>query len=241
VPFNSTHAGKSYKISLSYVHPDLPGGEYRFTDYFMRVRQESGPNIASPEELPEIKGYVSPERGVLQAWQEKDRLYSFTYTAEIENLSSGEMPWVELSVKAPGRFWKLVGEKQQYDPAHGNLSWTVKPFYDTEFLGTAEFKFLVDGRESEVFKGPEIVAIYKDLSYQKSTIPNRFNYLGKINSSINLTVDLLSSGDNLNWRNVGKPQKYIAGSNEVPMTWKDQTALRYFEFDIKTAAGEVIS
>jgi hypothetical protein len=241
VPFNSTHAGKSYKISLSYLHPDLPGGEYRFTDYFMRVRLESGPNIAPTEELPEIKGYVSPERGVLQAWQEKDRLYSFTYTAEIENLSSGEMPWVELSVKAPGRFWKLVGEKQQYDPAHGNLSWTVKPFYDTEFIGTAEFKFLVDGRESEVFKGPEIVAIYKDLSYQKSTIPNRFNYLGKINSSINLTVDLLSSGDNLNWRNIGKPQKYIAGSNEVPMTWKDQTALRYFEFDIKPAAGEVIS
>lgn len=241
VPFNSTHAGNRYRISVSFLHPDLPGGSYRFTDYFMRVRQEKEIQSGQePEIIPEINGSVSPERGILQAWQEKDKLYSFTYTAQMENLTMKEMPWVELSVKAPGGYWKLVGEKKQYDPSKGNLSWTVKPFYDSEFLGTAQFKFLVDGVESPVFEGPEIVAIYKDLSYRKSTIPNRFSYSGRVNASINLTVDLLSSEDNINWRNIGMPKKYLAASGETELTWSDQTALRYFEFDFKTADGKVI-
>jgi len=239
VPFNSTHAGNIYKISVSFLHPDLPGGAYRFTDYFMRVRQDVGGK--TEEAIPEIKGSVSPERGVLQAWEEENKLYSFTYTAQIENLTSGEMPWVELSVKAPRGLWKLVGEKKQYDPSRGNLSWTVKPFYDTEFLGTAEFKFLVDGAESPVFEGPEIVAIYKDLDYQKSTVPNRFSYSGKVNASINLTVDLLSSEDNIKWRSVGQPKKYLAGSGEKEFIWANQPAYRYYEFDFKTADGKVIS
>jgi len=188
-----------------------------------------------------IVGNVTPALGIIQAWEEKNKLYSFTYTTEIRNLSSREMPWVELSVKAPDRPWKNVGEKLQYDPDQGNLSWTVKPFYDTEFLGETEFKFLIDGMESEVFKGPDIVAMYKDLSYERSTIPNRFNYFGKVIASINLTVDLLSSDDNVKWRNIGKPQKYVAGSGEMMMIWKDQPAHRYYELDLKTANNEVKS
>ena len=105
----------------------------------------------------------------MQAWQEGDKLYAFTYSAKLKNLSSEDAPWVELLVKAPGGSWRTAGEKQQYDPAIGNMSWTVKPFFDREFLGTAEFKFLIDGVESKVFEGPEIVAIYKGLNYEKSS------------------------------------------------------------------------
>ena len=79
-----------------------------------------------------------------------------------------------------------MGEKQQYDPNKGNLSWTVKPFFDTEFLGTAQFRFLINGVESNVFEGPEIVAVYKDLSYQKSAIVGLYNYQGTINASVQL-------------------------------------------------------
>jgi len=136
---------------------------------------------------------------------------------------------------------EACSEKKQYDPSRGNLSWTVKPFYDTEFLGTAEFKFLVDGAESPVFEGPEIVAIYKDLDYQKSAVPNRFSYSGKVNASINLTVDLLSSEDNIKWRSVGQPKKYLAGSGEKEFIWANQPAYRYYEFDFRTADGKVIS
>jgi hypothetical protein len=177
----------------------------------------------------------------LQAWQDPNEFYEFTYTAHFNNLSSEERPWVELSVKAPGQSWKAKGQKQQYDPAQGNLSWTVKPFYDTEFLGKAEFKFIINGVDSKPFEGPEIVAIYKDLDFKASTSKGKYDYFGKINGSINLTVDLLGSEDNVNWRNIGKPQKYYAGSGEVQIIWKDQPPIRYYEFDIRTAAGEVIS
>jgi hypothetical protein len=237
VPFNSTHAGKTYRISLVYNHSGLPGGEYRFTDYYMRVRQEGGHVTA----LPVVVGNVSPSRGVVQAWQESDKLYSFTYTVKLENLSSGETPWVELLVKAPGQSWKARGEKQQYDPAQGTLNWTVKPFYDAKSLGTAEFKFLINGAESQVFKGPDIVVIYKDLNFNRSTTAGKFNYFGNINASINLSIDLLSSEDNVHWKTIGQTQNYTAGSGEVPKKWKDQPAIRYYEFDIKTADGKVIS
>ena len=239
VQFNSTHAGNTYEISVRYINSRLPGGEYRFTDDYMRVVQENSSSI--PSKLhPDVIGNVSPRRGILQAWQEADKLYAFTYTAQFINLSSEERPWVELSVKAPGRSWKLVGEKQQYDPAQGNISWTVKPFFDTEFLGIAQFKFLIDGMENEVFNGPEIVAIYKDLNFQESASKGKFNYFGKINGSVNLTVDLLGSEDNVNWKNIGRPQRYRAGSGEVPITWRDQTVLRYYEFDFKTDMGGVV-
>ncbi len=239
VQFNSTHAGKMYEISVLYENPRLPGGKYRFTDDYMRIMQENASSI-KPKLNLDVMGNVSPRRGVLQGWLEADSLYAFTYTAHFDNLSIEEKPWVELSVKAPGRAWKLVGEKMQYDPAQSNLSWTVKPFYDTQFLGTAQFKFLIDGTESQIFEGPEIVAIYKDLNFQDSTSKGKYNYFGKINGSINLTVDLLGSEDAVNWNNIGRPQKYRAGSGEVPISWKDQPVLRYYEFEFKTDTGEVI-
>jgi len=208
---------------------------------------ESGPNSngingssTTSKSPPDVIGNVSPRRGVLQAWQDPNEFYAFTYTAHFNNLSLEERPWVELSVKAPGRSWEGAGQKQQYDPAKGNLSWNVKPFYNTEFLGTAEFKFIINGLDSKPFDGPEIVASYKNLNFN-STSRGKYNYFGKINGSINLTVDLLGSEDKVHWRNIGKPQKYIAGSGEVPIIWRDLPVIRHFEFDIKTAAGEVIS
>jgi hypothetical protein len=231
----------SYRFVASFAGDTFSSDTYTgpFIDYFMPVRQENGANTTVMPE--EVRGDVSPRRGILQAWKESDKLYSFTYTAQLKNLSSENLPWVELLVKAPGRSWKAAGEKQQYDPNQGNLSWTVKPFFDTEFLGTAQFKFLINGRESNVFEGPEIIAVYKDLSYQKSAIVGLYNYQGTINASINLTLDLLGSEDNEHWRSIGKIQRYTFGSGEVPKTWKEEPAIRYYEFDIKPAAGKVMS
>ena len=239
--------------------PDAEGkvAQYRLAASFMGQSIESdvyyGPSINGsstsnntasngPKSLvPNVIGTVNPRRGVLQAWQESDALYTFTYSAQLKNLSSGDAPWVELLVKAPGSSWKSAGEKQQYDPAQGNISWTVKPFFDRDFLGTAEFKFLIDGGESKVFRGPEIVAVYNGLNYEKSTQGATFNYFGKVNASINLTIDLLSSDDNVQWKDIGKPQKYISGSGEVLRIWNNQPAIRYFEFDFRTDTGGVIN
>ena len=252
-------AGKSNIIwtiqPFAYDCNELNSGKYRFRANFQgrdfsATRAYEGPEIVNdavqlsslPKPLvPEVTGTVSPNRGILQAWQESDTLYAFTYSAQLKNLSPGDAPWVELLVKAPGSSWKTAGEKQQYDPAESNISWTVKPFFDREFLGAAEFKFLIDGVESKVFSGPEIVAIYKSLNYKKSSTSDTFNYFGKVNASINLSIDLLSSDDNVQWKNIGKPQKYMAGSGEVLRRWNDLPAIRYFEFDFRTDTGGVIS
>lgn len=240
---------------FAYDCNELNSGKYRFRANFQgrdfsATRAYEGPEIINdavqisslPKTLvPDVTGTVSPKRGVLQGWQESDKLYAFTYSAQLKNLSPGDAPWVELLVKAPGSSWKTAGEKQQYDPAESNISWTVKPFFDREFLGAAEFKFLIDGVESKVFRGPEIVAIYKGLNYEKSSTSDTFNYFGKVNASINLSIDLLSSDDNVQWKNIGKPQKYMAGSGEVLRRWNDLPAIRYFEFDFRTDTGGVIS
>jgi hypothetical protein len=252
-------AGKSNIIwtiqPFAYDCNELNSGKYRFRANFLgrdfsSTRAYEGPEIIndavrlsslSKPLVPDVTGTVSPKRGVLQGWQESDKLYAFTYSAQLKNLSPEDAPWVELLVKAPGSSWKTVGEKQQYDPAESNISWTVKPFFDREFLGAAEFKFLVDGVESKVFRGPEIVVIYKGLNYEKSSKLNAFNYFGKVNASINLSIDLLSSDDNVQWKNIGKPQKYTAGSGEALRSWNDLPAIRYFEFDFRTDTGGVIS
>ena len=243
VPFDEKHIGNNYTISLAFNHSSL-GSDFRFADRYMRVLKKAStpPRVDGPDlSTVTVVGNVSPRRGILQAWQDPNEFYAFVYTAQFNNLSSDERPWIELSVKAPGSSWEVVGKPKQYDPAQGNLSWTVKPFYDTEFLGPAEFKFVINGVDSDTFKGPEIVAIYKDLDFNESTSRSKYNYFGKINGSINLTVDLLGSEDNVNWKNIFKPQKYYAGNGEKQIIWKDQPPLRYYEFDIKTATGEVIS
>ena len=230
-----------YRLAASFMGQSIESDVYYGPSINGSIKKNGTESVPIVVEPVNVIGTVNPKRGVLQAWQESDALYAFTYSAQLKNLSPGEAPWVELLVKAPDSSWKTAGEKQQYDPAQGNISWTVKPFFDRDFLGTAEFKFLIDGGESKVFKGPEIVAVYKGLNYEKSTQGATFNYFGKVNASINLTIDLLSSDDNVQWKNIGKPQKYMAGSGEVLRTWNDQPAIRYYEFDFMTDAGGEIN
>ncbi len=80
----------SYRFVASFAGDTFPSDTYAgpLIDYFMRVRQENGANTTMMPE--EVRGDVSPRRGILQAWQESDKLYAFTYTAQLKNLSSGQ-------------------------------------------------------------------------------------------------------------------------------------------------------
>jgi len=190
-----------------------------------------------------VKGNVSPSIGFIQEWDEKDSLYELTYTLQLGNWTSREMPWVQLVVKpyGPGSFWKTVGEKQKYDPSLGKVTWKIKPFWNTPFLGLAEYKFLVDNSESQIFKGPNIVARYKAAD---SWSGYTHNFLATINASVNLTVCLISGDnrlpENINtWKQIGDCKKYVACSGEQNLTWKlyDLRPL-YYDFDIKLEMGE---
>ena len=114
-PFNKNCAdveGKnaSFRFVASFAGDTFASDTYTgpFIDYGIRTRQEYGVNTTTTPY--EVKGDVSPGRGILQAWQETDELYAFTYTAQLKNLGSGSgnSPWVELLVKSPvdpGRPW----------------------------------------------------------------------------------------------------------------------------------------
>ena len=158
-----------------------------------------------------VTASVSPAVGVIQEWDERDSLYELTYSLRLNNSTSQEMPWVSLVVKpyGSGSSWKTVGEKKRYDPSLGNVSWTIKPFWTTPFLGTAEYKFLVDDMESHPFEGPDIVARYKAAD---NWTGYTHNFLATVNASANLTICLLGGDSSLpenikKWTRIGDCKK----------------------------------
>ena len=185
-------------------------------------------------------GNVSPAVGVIQEWDERDSLNELTYSLQLNDSTSQEMPWVTLVVKpyGSGSNWKTVGEKKRYDPSLGNVSWTIKPFWTTPFLGMAEYKFLIDDKESEPFEGPDIVARYKAAD---NWTGYTHNFLVTVNASKNLTVCLQGGDSSLpenikKWTHIGDCKNYTAGSGEQNLTWKvpDSRPL-YYDFDIHMA------
>lgn len=212
---------------------DVAGNvSYRF------IRAASPPTVyQGPKLIKEsITGTVMPRRGVMQIFPDNNNLNRYVYTIQIENLGNDSEDvggvWVELLVKAPNSVWKTVGERKQYASSNGNVSWVIKPFIDVEFLGSAEYKFLINGVDTEIFRGPEIVAMYKNLDYEDVS-PGRYNYVAWVNGSVNLTADLIHSTDNENWKNLEDWKGYTAGSGWQKLIWNNKPGYRFYEVDIK--------
>ena len=254
VPFDENDIGNSFTISLAFNHSRLAGGDYRFADHYMRVlkkaplsqqessRTEKGEQVnrVFDDSAVKVISNVTPAVGVIQAWDEKDALHALTYALQLENWSSQQVPWIELSVRPFGsdQPWKIVGDKKRYDPAAGSVSWTLKPFWETPFLGRAEYRFLIDGAETKAFEGPEIIAI---VSNAADHISGKIHYFeSTINSSKNLTVCMMGGDSSLpenikNWTIEGQCQYYQAESGEQTYKWQTPTALAppYYDFDIQ--------
>jgi hypothetical protein len=210
-------------------------GRYRFICSQSISEVYSGPQIA----VPELVGTVQPAEGVLQAFPETNSLYTFTYTAEFRNWTADNDTWVELLVRAPNSSWKAIGERKQLDPAIGNITWTAKPFQDIEFLGRAEFRFLINGKESQVYSGPDIFALYKDLDFKEAG-SGKFDYSVSVMGGENLQVDLLHSTDNEKWSNVGKSKIYAGNGGWQKITWTGLPAYYFYELDVRREGGEKI-
>lgn len=212
---------------------DVAGNvSYRFIRVASPPTVYQGPVIVTES----ITGNVTPARGVMQVFPDSNNLNRYVYTIHIENLGNdseykGEI-WVELLVKAPNSVWKAVGERKQYSSSNGNVSWVLKPFTDVEFLGSAEYKFLVNGVETAVFSGPEIVAMYKNLDYEDVS-PGRYNYVAWVNGSVDMIADLIYSTDNENWKNLEDWKRYTGGSGWTRLAWEDKPGYRFYEVDIR--------
>ncbi|MDF0589687.1 hypothetical protein [Candidatus Methanocrinis natronophilus] len=204
---------------------------YKFVSQAASSQAYEGPTV----EPLNVSGSVEPYLGVVQGSQRDNDLYSFTYTARITDIGEHAVPWVELMVRPPNSSWRTVGEKKQYDPVKGKISWTVKPFGNESSFGDAEFKFKVDGLDTHIFKGPEIVAIYDEPSWIRSGA-NLYSYRAWFNSTEDLTIDLLYreySDDSPGRNRANSSQNYEANSGRIIMTWPNLPAYRMFDFDIQ--------
>jgi hypothetical protein len=165
-----------------------------------------------------------------------------TYTLILENWTMEQMPWVELSVKPLGSDWKIVGDKKRYSSAKGSVSWTLKPFWDTPFLGMAEYRFLIDGAETKSFLGPNITAIVSDAA---DSISGRMhNFEAKIISSENASICLVGGDSSLaenikKWTVMGQCQDYRPEDGVKPFRWQTAgtKAPLYYDFDVVPKEG----
>jgi hypothetical protein len=185
-----------------------------------------------------VIGNVTPAIGVIQAWDERDPLHALTYTLLLKNWSSEQVPWIELSVRAYGSNWEIKGGKQRLNPATGSVSWTLKPFWDTPLLGQAQYRFLIDGAETEAFDGPDIIAVVSNAGDNLNGKVHDF--WATVNSSENLTVCMVG-GDNAipelikTWTTKGQCQSYQFGLGEKTFKWQTPEAQTspYYDFDIQ--------
>jgi len=251
VPFDDKDIGNSFTISLAFNHSGL--GNYRFADHYMRVLKKA-PISPSPDgtgtgakkdgvfddSMVTVVGNVTPSAGVIQAWDEKDPLHALTYTLKLQNWSFEQAPWIELSVRPNGtdQPWMIVGGKKRFNPAAGSVSWTLKPFWDTPFLGPAQYKFLIDGAETQTFEGPEIIAV---VSNAGDSLNGRVHdFWATVNSSENLTVCLVGGNNAIpelikTWTTKSQCQDYQFGAGEQTFKWQIPEAQTspYYDFGIQ--------
>ena len=194
-----------------------------------------------------VIGNVTPEVGVIQAWDEKDPLHALTYSLQLKNWSSQQAPWIELSVRPFGsdQPWKIVGDQKRYDLAKGSVSWTLKPFWETPFLGKAEYRFLIERAETQPFEGPNIIAVVSNAA--DSLSGKTHNFEATVNASENLTVCLVGGDNSLpenikSWTPKSKCQDYKFGIGEQTFKWQipEVQAPPYYDFDIQIKDKETI-
>ena len=258
IPFDENDIGNSFTISLAFNHTRMLGRDFRFADHYMRVLRKASAsqqgssgtgnggqiNRVFNDSAVTVIGNVTPAAGVIQAWDEKDLLHVLTYTLQLENWSSQQVPWIELSVRPFGsdQPWKIVGDKKRYNPAKGSVSWTLKPFWETPFLGMAEYRFLIDGAETKVFEGPNIIAVVYNPT--DSWTVKVHNFEATINATENLTVCLVGGDNRLpekikSWTPNGQCMDYRSGSGEQTLKWQavDYRPL-YYDFDIRAKGAK---
>ena len=187
-----------------------------------------------------IIGTVSPSLGVIQAWDEKDPLHALTYTLQIQKWNSPQAPVIELCVREYGSLkpWRIVGDKKNFIPSAGSVSWTLKPFWETPFLGQGEYMFIIDGVETRAFSGPEIIAVLSETGDSLNGRVHNFEVTAK--SSQNLMICLVGGDSRLpenikSWKNIGQCQEYWNGNGEQTYNWQipELQAPPYYDFNIK--------
>ena len=234
--YTASFADKTYESEV-YPGPTISGGKPKPAS-IPSVSQGPGNGGLFNDSSVTVIGNVTPAVGVIQAWDEKDPLHALTYTLKLQNWSSQQVPWIELSVRAYGSNWEIVGGKQRLNPATGSVSWTLKPFRETPFLGQAEYRFLIDGAETDTFEGPNIISVISNAGDNLNGKVHDF--WATVNSSENLTICLVGGDNSIpelikTWTTKGQCKDYKLGLSEQTFKWQipESQTSPYYDFDIQ--------
>jgi len=243
-----------FSLSILFIIPLVDAAEFEGSSISLHKASQNVPNMAanlssSTLQNGEIQnqvtdnaiiGTVSPSLGVIQAWDEKDPLHALTYTLQIQKWNSPQATLVQLCVREYGSLtpWRIVGDKKKFNPSVGSVSWTLKPFWETPFLGKSEYRFIIDGVETRAFPGPEIIAVLSKAGDSLNGRVHNFEVTAK--SSRNLMICLVGGDSRLpenikSWKTIGQCQEYWNGNGEQTYYWQipESQAPPYYDFNIK--------
>ena len=240
-------------IFILFIYPLVDAAEFEGASISLHKAPQNVPDIAANlssstlqneriqnQETDNTIGTVSPALGVVQAWDEKDPLHALTYTLQNLQWDSPHVHDVQLCVREYGSLkpWRIVGDKKRLNPSAGSMSWTLKPFWETPFLGQGEYRFIIDGAETRAFLGPEIIAVLSEAGDSSNGRVHSFEVTAE--SSRNLTICLVGGDSRLpenikSWKTIGQCQEYWNESGEQTYKWQipEIQAPPYFDFNIK--------
>ena len=145
VPFNAGNVG-NHTLSLSYMHPDIPGGMISFPEQSMTVIKSE--SKIKYETVKFSSAAVTPMNG--------SAFTGFTYCVDVQagqkNLD------VELFTQEPGSSKWISQGTIPYNATNGTsqrLCWPDVVIDGSEY-GAAKYRFSSGSESSEVFPGPEI-------------------------------------------------------------------------------------
>jgi hypothetical protein len=168
---------------------------------------------------------ISPSNGTI--------FTPYNYSVEVETrLPSYD---IELQTAPPySEVWTAKGTAT-YSGGHRNLVWENVSFDpNNNAVGNGSYRFLLGELVLGKFIGPNIDVAFQDLTYNRISNTDRFDYKVKIKTSRpSLKIELIYTDDGLVWTRSKQIQEYKSNSSEwLEMAWKNQPWHKTVKFDV---------
>lgn len=205
-----------------------------------RVESESypGPEIV-PIELRNAS--VQPYNGSLYLTAPQvgpiSRLYTYTYSAEVNGCQGKGPVEIRLEVYDPVSGRWLNGGLQTYEPGMANLSCSVNfaNLFNGPFLGETKYRFISNNIVLGEFPGPRIDTNFRNESATEAGA--RINYLVEVRSSLpRVPIALAFTTDNNKWQLNQDRRIYESRSqNWTTLVWNAYP--RYYSIEFEALRG----
>lgn len=209
--------------------------KFRFVSGTSRSDVFDGPIIGP---VASINSTVSPSHGPLYSTDpltgEIARVYTYTFTAEINRSIGGSLKEIKLEVYDPTLGSWLPAGSQTYSPSRTRMTFSVnfaELDFDDMFLGTTKYRFLAGDRVLGEFSGPTIDV---NLKNEKMTpIGRNLTYEVEVRSSLpSVDLSLSYTKDAVNWVR-GDMRNYQSSSQEWKrLVWENYPKYYQIEFEV---------